>query len=77
MGELVHVRAVWGCLGCIMNTPTDDMNDGIKGSVTWLDSYSVQTIYVTAVNLMNGRPEISKNDALPVYGVSRREVFQR
>jgi len=32
MGELVHVKAVWGCLIYIMNTPTDDMNNRIKGS---------------------------------------------
>jgi len=30
MVELVHVRAVWGSLIYIMNTPTDDMNNIIR-----------------------------------------------
>ena len=32
MCEWVHVRAVWGCLIYILITPTDDMNNIIKGS---------------------------------------------
>ena len=54
MGELVHVKAVWGCLIYIMNTPTDDnYEQQNQGFITGLKSYSVQTIYVTAENVLN------------------------
>jgi len=56
MGELVHVRAAWGCLIYIMNTPTDDMNNII---MTGLKFYSVQAIYVTAVNVLKTREKNS------------------
>ena len=50
MGEL----AVWGRLIYIMNTPTDDMNlQYNQGFMTVLKSYSVKTIFVTAVNVLN------------------------
>ena len=52
MGELIPIRAVWGCLIYIMNTPTDDMNRFMTG----LKSFSVQTLYVTAVNVLRKQP---------------------
>ena len=44
--------AAWGCLIYIINTPTDDEQQN-QGFMTGLESYTVQTIYVTVVNVLN------------------------
>ena len=51
-----YTSGLYGAVSYIMNTPTDDVNNRIKGSfLTWFKSYSIQTIYVTAVNVLSNK----------------------